>query len=39
VMSPRMSKGIYLLGATIAVLLAIGFLMIPIWFYFGLGGA
>jgi succinate dehydrogenase / fumarate reductase cytochrome b subunit len=35
VMSPRMSKGIYLLGATIAVLLAIGFIMIPIWFYFG----
>jgi succinate dehydrogenase / fumarate reductase cytochrome b subunit len=39
VMSPRMSRAIYLLGATIAVLLAIGFLMIPIWFYFGLGGA
>jgi succinate dehydrogenase / fumarate reductase cytochrome b subunit len=39
VMSPRMSRSIYCLGGLIAFLLAVGFLMIPIWFYFGLGGA
>jgi len=33
-MSRRFSRGIYLLGATIAALVAAGFLMIPIYIYF-----
>jgi succinate dehydrogenase / fumarate reductase cytochrome b subunit len=38
-MSPKLSRPVWILGAVIAVLLSLGFLMIPIWFYFGLGSA
>jgi succinate dehydrogenase / fumarate reductase cytochrome b subunit len=36
-MSKPLSKPIYTLGAIAGALLALGFLMIPIWFYFDLG--
>jgi succinate dehydrogenase / fumarate reductase cytochrome b subunit len=36
-MSKPLSKPIYTLGAIIGVVLALGFLMIPVWFYFDLG--
>jgi succinate dehydrogenase / fumarate reductase cytochrome b subunit len=35
---PRYTKGIYTLGLILAVILAVGFLFIPIWIYFDLGG-
>lgn len=38
-MSPRYSKCIHCAGLVLAALLAIGFLMIPVWIYFGSGGA
>lgn len=36
-MSKPLSKPIYTLGAFAGALLALGFLMIPVWFYFDLG--
>ena len=36
---PKCSKPIYCFAAVLAVLLALGFLGIPIWIYLGLGGA
>ncbi|MDZ4678159.1 MAG: succinate dehydrogenase cytochrome b subunit [Oligoflexia bacterium] len=38
-MTPRLSKPIYCLGVITAFLLSVGFLFIPIWIYFDLGGA
>jgi succinate dehydrogenase / fumarate reductase cytochrome b subunit len=34
-MTPQLSKPLYCLGLGIALLLALGFLSIPLWFYFG----
>ncbi|MGK5088142.1 succinate dehydrogenase cytochrome b subunit [Bdellovibrionota bacterium FG-2] len=34
--NPRYTKGLYCLGSTLAVVLSVGFLMIPIWIFFDL---
>jgi succinate dehydrogenase / fumarate reductase cytochrome b subunit len=34
-MSPQLSKPMYCVGLLIGVLLALGFISIPVWFYFG----